>query len=76
MVSECSIHEREEESIQCSGGKGRRKEPLGRPKCRWEDNIKIRLREIGWGGMDWTHLTEVRDQRRALLNTVMHFRFT
>jgi hypothetical protein len=32
------------------------KRPLGRPRRRWEDNIKMDLREIGWGGMDWIHL--------------------
>jgi hypothetical protein len=33
-----------------------------RPRCRWEDNIKMSLREIGWGGMDWTELAQDRDQ--------------
>jgi hypothetical protein len=44
------------------GGKAR----LGRPRRRWVDNIKIDLREIGWDGMDWIHLAEVRDQWMAL----------
>jgi hypothetical protein len=34
--------------------------PLGRPRCRWVDNIKMDLREIGWGGMDWVYLAEDR----------------
>jgi hypothetical protein len=38
------------------------KRPLGRPKFRWVDNIKINLREIGWGGMDWIDLAQDRDQ--------------
>jgi hypothetical protein len=37
-------------------GKPERKRPLGRPRCRWNDNIKIDLREIGWGGMDWLRI--------------------
>jgi hypothetical protein len=37
-------------------GKPERKRPLGRPRRRWEDNITINLREIGWGGMDWIYL--------------------
>jgi hypothetical protein len=37
-------------------GKPEGKRPLGRPRRRWEDNIKMDLREIGWGGMDWSHL--------------------
>jgi hypothetical protein len=43
--------------------------PLGRPRRRWEDNIEMDLRNIGWGGMDWIRL---RDQWRALVNTVMN----
>jgi hypothetical protein len=42
-----------------------------RPRRTWVDNIKIDLREIGWGGMDWIDLTQDRDQWRALVNTVM-----
>jgi hypothetical protein len=37
-------------------GKSRGKRPLRRPRCRWEDNIKMDLREIGWGVVDWIHL--------------------
>jgi hypothetical protein len=48
--------------------------PLGRPKRRWEDNIKMDLRERGWGGMDWIHLAQDGDQWRALVNTVMNLR--
>jgi hypothetical protein len=47
------------------------KRPLGRPKRKWEDNIKMDLREIGWGGMDWINVARDRDQWRALVNTVM-----
>jgi hypothetical protein len=38
--------------------------PLGRTRRRWVDNIKIELREIGWGGMEWIHLAQDRDQWR------------
>jgi hypothetical protein len=48
--------------------------PLGRPRRRWVDNIKVDLREIGWDGMDWVDLAQDRDQRRALVNTVMNLR--
>jgi hypothetical protein len=48
------------------------KSPLGRPRHRWVDNIKMDLREIGWGGMDWIDLSQDRDQWRALVNTVMN----
>jgi uncharacterized protein YebE (UPF0316 family) len=55
-------------------GKPDGKIPLGRPRRRWEDDIKKDLREIGWGGMDWIDLAQDRDQRRALMNTVMNLR--
>jgi hypothetical protein len=41
--------------------KARRKEPLGRPRCRWLKNIKMDLGEIGWDGMDWIDLAQDRD---------------
>jgi hypothetical protein len=55
-------------------GKLERKRPLGRPRGRWADNIKMYLREIGWGGMDWIYLVQNRDHWRALVNTVMNLR--
>jgi hypothetical protein len=42
-------------------GKPERKRPLGRPRHRWEDNIRMDLREIGWGGLDWFDLAQDRD---------------
>jgi hypothetical protein len=48
--------------------------PIGRPKRRWVDNIKMDLREIGWGVLDWTDLDQGRDQWRALVNTIMNLR--
>jgi hypothetical protein len=55
-------------------GKPEGKRPLGRPRRRWVDNIKMYLREIGWDGMDWIDLTQNRDPWRALVNTVMNLR--
>jgi hypothetical protein len=51
---------------------GRR--PLGRPRRRWENNIKIDLREVGWEGIDWIDLAQDRNRWRAVVNTVMKFR--
>jgi hypothetical protein len=51
---------------------GRR--PLGRPRRRWEDSIKMDLREIGFGDVDWIHLAQDRDRWRAVVNTVMNLR--
>jgi hypothetical protein len=50
---------------------GRRQ--LGRPRRRWEDNIKMYLREIGFGDLDWIYWAQDRDRWRALVNTVMNF---
>jgi hypothetical protein len=48
------------------------KRPLRRPRRTWEDNIRMDLRETGWGGMDWIDLAQDRNQWRALVNTVMN----
>jgi hypothetical protein len=53
-------------------GKREGKRPLGRPRCRWVDNIKMDLREIGWAGMGWIDLAQDRDQWRTLVNMVMN----
>ena len=55
-------------------GKPEGKKPLGRPRCRWEDNIKMDLQEVGCGGMDWTELAQDRDRWRALVNAVTNLR--
>jgi hypothetical protein len=50
------------------------KRPLGRPRRRWEDNIKMDLYELGCGGMDWIELAQDRDKWRELVNRVMNIR--
>jgi len=55
-------------------GKPEGKRPLGRPMCRWEDNIKMDLQVVGCGGMDWIDLAEDRDRWQALVNAVMNLR--
>jgi hypothetical protein len=55
-------------------GKPEGKRPLGRPGRRWEDNIKMDLRQLGWSGMNWIDLVGDREQRRALVNTIMNLR--
>jgi hypothetical protein len=55
-------------------GKPKEKRPLGRPRRRWVDNIKMDLGETGWEGGDWIELAQDRDQWRALVNTVMNLR--
>jgi len=55
-------------------GKPEGRRPLGRPRRRWEDNIKMNLQEVGCGVMDWIHLAQDRDGWRALANAVMNLR--
>jgi hypothetical protein len=54
-------------------GKPAGRKPLGRPRHRWEDNIKMDLREVGWGGgADWIDVAQDRDRWQALVYTVMN----
>jgi hypothetical protein len=55
-------------------GKPEGKRPLGKPRRRWVDNIKMDLREIGWDGVDWNDMAHDRNQWRALVNTVLNLR--
>jgi hypothetical protein len=55
-------------------GKPKGKRPLVRPRCRWADNIKMDLLEIGWGSVDWIGLDRDRDKWRALVNAVLNLR--
>jgi hypothetical protein len=55
-------------------GRSEGRRPLGRPRRKWEDNIKMDLREIVFRDMDWIHLAQDKDRWRALVNTVMNLR--
>jgi len=55
-------------------GKSGGKRPLGRPRHRWEDNIKMNLWEVGRGSMDWIELAQARYRWRTLVNAVMNLR--
>jgi hypothetical protein len=55
-------------------GKPERKRLLGRPRRRWEDGIRMDVREIGWGSVDWIQLAQDRGRWWALVNTVMNLR--
>jgi hypothetical protein len=54
-------------------GKLEGKRPLRRPKHKWEDNVRMDLREIGWEGVDWMHLAEDGDQCQDVVNVLMNF---
>jgi hypothetical protein len=55
-------------------GKPEAKRPLGKPRHKWEDIIKIDLQEVGWGGLDWIDLAQDRDRWRALVYAIMNLR--
>jgi hypothetical protein len=56
------------------GRKPERQRPLGKPRRRWEENIRLDIRETGWEVVDWIHLVEDRGQCQALVEIVMNFR--
>jgi len=55
-------------------GKHEGKKPIGRPRCRWDDNIKMDIQEAGCGGMDWIELAQDRNRCRVLVNAVINLR--
>jgi hypothetical protein len=74
MGRACSPYGGEQRRIQGLVGKPEGKRPLGRPRRRWEDNIKMELQELGYGGMDWIEMARVRNKCWALVNAVMNLR--
>jgi hypothetical protein len=60
--------------IGYSVGNPEGKRPLGKPRCRWVDNIRMDLREIEWDVVDWIDTAQDRDQWRALVDTVLNLR--
>jgi hypothetical protein len=68
----CSTYGENRNAYRILAGKPDGKRPLGRPRCRWENNIKMDLKEVGWDGMDWIDLAQDRDRLRALVSTVMN----
>ena len=70
----CSTYGRKESCIQGFSGETCGRRPRGRSWRRWEDNIKIDLRKMGWWGIDWIDLAEDRDRWRAVVNAVINLR--
>jgi hypothetical protein len=73
--SACGTYGGEQRQIQHFGGQTCGTRPLRRPGCRWEDNIKMDHKGIGWESMDWMDLAQDRDKWQAVVNSVMDFRF-
>jgi hypothetical protein len=70
----CGTHVEGRGVYKISVGKPEGKRPQGRPRCRWEDNIKMDLREIGTDGTNWIRLVQDRVQMRTFVSTVMNLR--
>jgi hypothetical protein len=68
----CSADGKERGLYRVLVGKPEGKRPLGRPRRRWDDNIKMDFQEVGCGGIDWIGLAQDRDRWRAVVNAVMN----
>jgi hypothetical protein len=74
MGGACDAYGGGERGAQVVGGEPEGRGPLGRPRLRWEDNIKMDVQEVGGGCGDWMELAQDMDRWRALVNTVRDFR--
>ena len=74
MGRSCSRLEEGRSAFKILTGKPTRKRPSGRPRCRWEDNIRMDLKEIGINTRNWANSAQDRDYWRALVNTAMNFK--
>ena len=74
MGGACSAYGERRGVYRVLVGKPEGKRLLWRPRCRWEDNIKMDLQEVGCGDIDWIELAQDRDRWRALVNVVINFR--
>jgi hypothetical protein len=74
MGGPCSTNEGKRKAYRLLVEKPVGKRPLGRPRRRWVDNIRMDLGEVGWGDVDWTGLAQDRNRWRALVNLVLNLR--
>jgi hypothetical protein len=74
MGRACSTNGERKNAYRILVGKPEEKRPLGRPRRRWVDNIKMDLREVGWCGRDWIDLAQDRDRWRAHVKAVINLR--
>jgi hypothetical protein len=74
MGGPCSANGAKRNTYRLLVGKPEGKRPLGRPRRRWVDNIRMDLEEVGWGDVDWIGLVKDRNRWRALVNSVLNLR--
>jgi hypothetical protein len=74
MGGPCSTNGEKMSAYKLLVGKPEGKRPLGRPRRRWVDNIRLDLREVGWGDVDWICLAKDRNRWRAVVNSVLNLR--
>ena len=74
MGGACRTYGGEKSRIQDFGGETEGKRPFGRPRSRWEDNIKMDLQEVGCLGMNWVCVAQDRDRWRAFVNVILNLR--
>jgi hypothetical protein len=75
MSGVCSKYGKRRGVYRVFVGKSEGKRPLGRPRRRGKDNIKMNIQDFGFGVMDWNDLTQVRDRWRKLVKAVINLRF-
>jgi hypothetical protein len=74
MGGACSTNGEKRNAYRLLVGKPEGNRPIGRPRLRWMDNIRMDLGEVGWGDVDWIGLAQDRDTWRALVNSVLNLR--
>jgi hypothetical protein len=74
MDGPCSTNGEKRNAYRLLVGKPEGKRPLGRPKRRWVDNIRMDLGKVEWGDVDWIGLAKDRNRWRALVNSVLNLR--
>jgi hypothetical protein len=74
MVGICSTYGEKRGAYRILVGRPEGRRPLGTPRRRWEDNIKMDFQVVGWWDMDWIELAQDRDRRRDFVNAVMNLR--
>jgi hypothetical protein len=74
MGGACSTNGVKRNACRLFVGKSEGRRPLGRPRYKWMDNIKMDLGEMVWGGMDLINMAKDRDRWRAIVNMILNFR--